>query len=128
MQGQTTEWKTTICSNIWEIERDDWKESSCIRKSQRKRAHEESEQEEETEVPKRTVRRKLFTLNEELNAIVCAICRERVEHGNELRFDDYKKGMMTKAYQYITRILFQIPKMTHFAVIHATMKTLQTRA
>jgi hypothetical protein len=41
------------------------------------RAHEESEQEEETEVSKRTARMKLFTLNEELNAIVFAICGER---------------------------------------------------
>jgi hypothetical protein len=60
----------------------------CIRKSQKKSAHEESEQEEETEVPKRTARRKLFTLNEELKAIVFAVCGERVEHDNELRCDD----------------------------------------
>lgn len=36
----------------------------CLRKSQRKRGREESEQEEETKVPKRTARGKL---NEELN-------------------------------------------------------------
>jgi hypothetical protein len=100
----------------------------CIRKSQRKRGHEESEQEEETKVPKRTARRKLFTLNEVLNAIVCAICGERVEHDNELSFDDCKMCMLTKAYQDITRIIFQIPKKTLFSVIRATMKTLQTTA
>jgi len=49
------------------------------------------------EVPKRTARRKLFTPNEELEATVCATCGERVEHGNELRCDDCKKCMMSKA-------------------------------
>jgi hypothetical protein len=89
-----------------------------VEKFQRKRGHEESEEKEETKIPKRTSRRKLFTLNEYLNAIVCAIRgereRERVEHGNELLCDDCKDCKMTQSYQDITRIILQIHKMTHF--------------
>ena len=102
----------------------------CIRKSQRKRGHEGSEQEEETiqVFPKSTARRKIFTLNEELNAIVCTIRGQRVEQVNALRCDDCKKCVMTKTYQNIIRIIFQVPKMTLLAVIPASMKTLQTTA
>lgn len=100
----------------------------CIRKTQRKRRHKKSEQEEETIFPKRRAPRKIFTLNEELDSILFAIRGERVEHGNELRCHDCKKCMMTKACQDKTRTIFQIPKVTILAVIRPSMKTLQTTA
>jgi hypothetical protein len=82
----------------------------------------------QNEKMKLTARRKLFTIKEELNAIVCSLCGERVEYGNEPRWYDSKNCMMTQAYQDITRITFQIPKTTLLAVIPAAMKTLQTTA
>jgi hypothetical protein len=74
---------------------------------------EEAEQENKTKVPKRAARRKPFTLNEELNAVLCAIfAREDSNMAMSFVVMTVKICITNQAYQDITRIVFHIQKMT----------------